>query len=84
MHPAKMGRRPWNCEGPQERTIRKGPDTFWENVSGPFFLAFFLRSDLVEAVQGHDLGPGINEVAHELILPAGFGIDLCNGAQLGM
>ncbi len=38
----------------------------------------------VEAVQVHDLGPGGDEGVDELLLRVGCGVDLGEGAELGV
>ena len=41
-------------------------------------------ADRSEAVEVHHLGPAVDEVAHELLLAVGRGVDLRDGAQLGV
>ena len=46
-------------------------------------LTFILRSG-VEAIEGHDLVPGCDEVVDELLLGVGTSVDFGQGAELGV
>ncbi|KAJ0159871.1 hypothetical protein CTA2_8973 [Colletotrichum tanaceti] len=50
--------------------------------SNQWLSPFFLVLLQVEAVEVHDLGPGGDEVADELFVGVGAGVDLGDGAQL--
>jgi hypothetical protein len=84
---ALKNRLDWVCV---QNAVQDSEDRSWIDIAYKYYIKIYTKNGRyaglvkVEAVEGHHLVPGVDELLHEFLLAVLGGVDLRDGAESGV